>query len=91
MKYHLGKFMEIGNADDPDVIIVYSAKFDEYGIPVKDGGSSYIEIHYCPWCGKKLPESKRDEWFDELEKRGYHDPFNSEIPEEFQSDKWYKK
>jgi hypothetical protein len=25
-----------------------------YGIPIHDGGSSVIEITYCPWCGTKL-------------------------------------
>lgn len=91
MTYHLDKFKELVNPNDPDVIIVYSAKFDEYGIPIKDGGNSYIEIQYCPWCGTKLPESKRDTWFEELEKQGIHDPFNSDIPKEYESDQWYKK
>jgi hypothetical protein len=36
----------------PDVTIV---KVDnEYGMPVRDGGKSYIKIEYCPWCGIKL-------------------------------------
>jgi hypothetical protein len=26
----------------------------EYGIPIHDGGGSYITIDYCPWCGAKL-------------------------------------
>jgi hypothetical protein len=26
-----------------------------YGLIVHDGGSSVIEISYCPWCGTKLP------------------------------------
>jgi len=26
-----------------------------YGIIVHDGGSSVIEIAFCPWCGAKLP------------------------------------
>jgi hypothetical protein len=28
-----------------------------YGLYVHDGGSSVIEILYCPWCGKKLLRS----------------------------------
>lgn len=24
----------------------------EYGVPVRDGGSSYLVIEYCPWCGR---------------------------------------
>jgi hypothetical protein len=26
-------------------------------IPIKDGGSSFFAIHYCPFCGKKLEPS----------------------------------
>ena len=26
----------------------------EYAMPIKDGGSSYISIKYCPFCGYKL-------------------------------------
>ena len=25
-----------------------------FGIPVRDGGESYIKIDYCPWCGIDL-------------------------------------
>ncbi|MGV3538603.1 MAG: DUF6980 family protein [Rufibacter sp.] len=25
-----------------------------FGIPIHDGGTSIIEINYCPWCGKSL-------------------------------------
>ena len=27
-----------------------------YGLIVHDGGSSVIEISFCPWCGSKLPK-----------------------------------
>jgi hypothetical protein len=27
-----------------------------FGLLVHDGGSSVIEIAYCPWCGTKLPQ-----------------------------------
>ena len=27
-----------------------------YGLIVHDGGSSVIEIRFCPWCGAPLPE-----------------------------------
>lgn len=77
--------------DCPDNIIFYSAKFDEYGIIIHDGGSSFIEISFCPWCGTKLPTSKRELWFDTLEKLGYNNPFEQDIPQAFKSDKWYNK
>lgn len=39
---------------DVDCIIRYDKSHKEYGIPIHDGGSSYISIKYCPWCGKEL-------------------------------------
>jgi hypothetical protein len=42
-----------------DNLIYYSQKFDEYGLIIHDGGSSFISINFCPFCGTKLPESKR--------------------------------
>ncbi len=75
----------------PDNLIYYAPKFDEYGIIVHDGGSSFISIEFCPWCGKKLPESKRDRWFEKLEGLGFDDPFSQSIPEEYQSNAWYVK
>jgi hypothetical protein len=76
--------------DCPDTLVYYSPKFDEYGLIVHDGGSSHIQIHYCPWCGTKLPESKIDRWFDELERMGFDDPTEEKIPERYQSDAWYR-
>ena len=53
--------------DGEGAAIIYVSKLDEYGIPVLDGGSSYITLDFCPWCGTKLPPSKRDQYFNELE------------------------
>lgn len=39
---------------DVDTIIRFNKKTGDYGIPIHDGGSSYIKIKFCPWCGKKL-------------------------------------
>jgi hypothetical protein len=47
MKHHLGQFFK--EPEDVDTIIKYIANFDEYGIPIHDGGSSFIIIAYCPW------------------------------------------
>jgi hypothetical protein len=46
--------------DCADILIFHSEQLDEYGIIIHDGGSSYSVIQYCPWCGIKLPESKRE-------------------------------
>jgi hypothetical protein len=74
----------------PDVLINYSDKFDEYGLIIHDGGSSSLLIQYCPFCGTKMPESKRDLWFDTLESMGFDDPAEQEIPEQFNSRDWYE-
>ncbi len=76
--------------DCPDNLISYTAMFDEYGIIIHDGGTSVIGINFCPWCGSKLPESKRDRWFEELEKLGFTDLFIQDIPEKFKTDEWYR-
>ncbi len=76
--------------DCPDNLIYYNNKFDEYGLIIHDGGTSSLHIDYCPWCGTKLPESKRDLWFDTLEQLGFDEPFEQEIPKEFKTDEWYK-
>lgn len=73
----------------PDTLISFIPKFDEYGIIIRDGGSSVLGISFCPWCGKKLPDSKRDEWFDKLEELGFDDPTEQSIPEQFHTDEWY--
>lgn len=36
----------------PDMTIVKTK--NGYGIPVRDGGSSFIQISHCPWCGVTL-------------------------------------
>ena len=37
-----------------DAIITYDKSHKSFGIPIHDGGSSYISIKFCPWCGKSL-------------------------------------
>ena len=79
--------------DCPDKLIHYSPRLDEYGIVVHNGGTGTIEIRHCPWCGTRLPESKRDRWFDELKRLGYDDPWTDPegVPEQYQSDEWYRQ
>lgn len=77
--------------DCPDSLVFYSPVFDEYGLIVHDRSSTYIHITHCPWCGVRLPEPKRDLWFDTLKKMGYRDPLDQQIPEEFLTDAWHGK
>lgn len=71
-----------------EVAIVFLKPYREFGIKILDGGTSVQLIRSCPWCGTRLPESLRDEWFDEMEKQGFElgDP---NIPEAYKSEKWY--
>ncbi len=40
--------------DCPDFVVM---KYNKgYGLPIRDGGSSFIIIKFCPWCGKNLKE-----------------------------------
>jgi hypothetical protein len=80
--------------DEPDIPVEWTAKFREIGINVLDGkggtvGESNILIAFCPWCGNKLPESLRDEWFSELERRNI-DPYGDNIPDIFLDGRWYE-
>lgn len=74
-----------------DILIYYNEKWNEYGLIIHDSGTSYITINYCPWCGKKLPDSKADTWFDELEKLGFTNHFSEDIPKKYTSAEWYLK
>jgi len=40
--------------DCPDALIVYADKIGKYGIIIHDGGTSFIVIDFCPWCGSAL-------------------------------------
>jgi len=74
-------------------LIYYNAKLDEYGIIEHSecGNRVYIKMEFCPFCGVKLPESKRDLWFDKLEAMGI-DPWDPDaVPKEFRTDEWYRK
>jgi hypothetical protein len=74
--------------ESDEIPILYTAKFGEYGVRVLDGGPSFIQLSFCPWCGRKLPESLRQAWFDELRRRGI-DPAADNIPLEFSDERWY--
>ena len=84
---HCCKEMEF-HLQEGEVALLYLPEFREYGIQILDGGSSFQEIYYCPWCGKKLPSSLRDQWFDRMEELGY-EWGDENIPTKYLSDKWW--
>ena len=75
--------------DCPDALVCFVARFQEYGLVIYDGGGSFMQIAFCPWCGRRLPDSQRDRWFDELERRGI-DPGDDDTPPEFLDERWLK-
>ncbi|WP_397304903.1 DUF6980 family protein [Peribacillus butanolivorans] len=60
MAYHENFKCEIHEKpfECPDKLVIYYEKDNEYGLIIHDGGSSSIEILFCPWCSKKLSEGK---------------------------------
>jgi hypothetical protein len=74
----------------PNPVILWLRSWDEYRIDISRRGHSSTRIHYCPWCSTKLPNPKTDLWYETLNNLGYHDPGNDDIPEEFNTDKWWR-
>jgi hypothetical protein len=74
--------------DCPDVPIIFHKILGEYGIPVRDDGTSYLLISHCHWCGIGLPESCRDLWFDTIEAAGFANTPTAPLPERFRTAQW---
>jgi uncharacterized protein DUF6980 len=75
-------------------ILQYDKKYREYSINLSRSKGGFL-FDYCPFCGKKLPESLRKLWFNILEQE-YHLEFplsldKKKVPAEFQTDEWWKK
>ncbi len=67
----------------------YIPKFREFSVKILDGGCSYLNLKYCPFSGKKFPESLRDVWFDKIQALGL-EPDDPSIPFEYSSDIWWQ-
>jgi len=60
----------------------------------KDSRGTNQIMHYCPWCGSKIPKDLRDIWVKILqEEYGLKEPYlnRDKLPREFLSDEWWKK
>lgn len=66
----------------------FIGKFREWGVSIPDGGTAFLVLKFCPWCGIELPTSLRDIWFDRAESMGVKAPYE-EMPVEFQSEAWW--
>ena len=49
----------VSASECPDILVGRFGSAGRYGIYIHDGGSSLVEIHFCPWCGSKLPTPPR--------------------------------
>jgi hypothetical protein len=72
----------------PDTALIYNEPFDEYGIPIRDGGPSYLVIDNCPWCGTRLPRSQREAWFDAVEAAELDPDDVDTLPERYLTAAW---
>lgn len=45
----------------PDWLVYYDEEINTYGLVIHDGGTSYVKIRYCPWCGSALPTEPENE------------------------------
>lgn len=72
------------------VPIHYVPKFREYAIELYKP-KTFQDLYYCPWCGRKLPKSLRDRWFDYLENSidNFAGTEDRRIPEEFLGETWW--
>jgi len=75
----------------PNRVLDWIASWDEYLIPMPYDGYFSTLIRYCPFCGGRLPESKRTRWYETLWSLGFLDPGCEEIPTEFDTDRWWRE
>jgi len=54
MAYYLIEDKKSKNQKEINYDSVVTKSRDDFGLPIHDGGNSYIVINYCPWCGSKL-------------------------------------
>ncbi|MCP2362708.1 hypothetical protein HD597_009728 [Nonomuraea thailandensis] len=75
--------------DCPDAVVTFLAEYRGYGLPIHDGGSSFIAIRHCPWCGARLPQRLDEEWEEEVRATGFDpDAEEGELPAELKWDTW---
>jgi hypothetical protein len=67
--------------------LVYDPVFDEYCLLLAGALDGGAVLRWCPWCARRLPATRREEWFARLRDAGLtpDDP----LPERFQTDSWW--
>lgn len=77
--------------EDKRINVFYDEVFREYYTKLRGGGGVLQRFFYCPWCGKKLPDSLRSVYHELLwEKFGDDvDIEDMDIPIEFKTSLWW--
>ena len=83
LTYPSAKSALLGSTDKR---IYWSPLFDEYGL-VCQPSAEILVIAHCPFCGARLPSSRRAQWFDRLEQTGWQ-TWGDPIPKEFFTEAW---
>ncbi len=69
-----------------DKRVYWSPAFDEYGL-ICQPSAEVLVISCCPFCGSRLPLSRRDEWMAAVELTGWR-TWGGPMPKEFLSNAW---
>lgn len=45
--------------EGPNPVIQWVREWGEYRLYPSKGGHTSTQLYYCPWCGRRLPQSKK--------------------------------
>jgi hypothetical protein len=90
MRTHLQTILEPSQEPVTDRPVLYDAVFDEYRLVTADQVADRTAIGWCPFCGTRLPPSKRDLWFAELDRLGLT-PDDPALPANLRTDGWWER
>jgi hypothetical protein len=87
------------NPHNTPEVLVYKPEIRAYGYYLDREIPVIQFISYCPFCGAKLPEDLDEEYWDTIisefgpEYYHTHENYNPNrsLPQEFQTDEWWKK
>jgi hypothetical protein len=80
-------------------VLIWTAMWNEYAIGVGADRPHYysadirwerVPIKRCPWCGTRLPRSRREDWHRTLNALGFDDPGNQDVPADYDTDAWWR-
>ena len=72
----------------PDFPVRYNERLREFTVHAINATFQY---QYCLNCGKRCPDSLREEWYRTLEESGIDGWFPEDVPEPYNSDKWWRE